>query len=267
MTDQSIQETTTSTKEIIIGIFKGVIAFFVVTLSLFHIFYEAKPPQLKIEQERYKSLVKERDSLHLIKRNLFEKDLISKAEYLDFEKKHFLLYKLRLKSQSNLKLKISKDFSFRGRRSFQFWIFAFGVITALFYFACKSLFDEFSKGSTFKHQLVSISGILISGFWLIHLIFLTQDDFQKHNYVILILLCALLFTVFTFYFVKHYSYKDHIIYSQLSFIMRVRTVHLFDLSLRTKYAEKYNREMPSGKRTSDILDEFQNDLRKTTINI
>jgi len=196
MMGQSTQETTTNINKTY-AIIKGFIAFLIVTLSLFHVFFTPKSADLIKEQFNYKKIVTERDSVNQSHISKLKKDAISKDEYISLVESSFLLYKNKLKSSSKKKKELALAFSFRGRSSFHFWIFVFGLVTALFFFSCKSLHDDFSRGSTFKFHLASFAGILVSIFWFIHLIFYTQKDFTQNKYVITILVCSLLFSAFT----------------------------------------------------------------------
>ncbi|WP_271770396.1 hypothetical protein [Aquimarina algiphila] len=267
--ERSTMVTSTNIKNKIIPIIKGVVAFLVVTLSLFHVFFSNTTPEIEKQKQVYKSLVKERDTF--FEKNLvsFQEGKLSKDEYIELTSKAFIDYKSRLKEIVKTKNAYAIEFSFQGRSSFHFWIFVFGLVAALFFFSCKSLKDDFLRGSTFKFHFVSLSGILVSGFWFIHLIFLTQKDFNQNKYVWTLLACAVLFSVFTYFLVKHYTYKDDIIYKQLSFIMRVRTLYFPRLAIKAKFAEN-NNCTPEGyedKSVSEDIDEFQEDLRATTANL
>ena len=148
-----------------------------------------------------------------------------------------------------------------------FWIFVFGLVTALMFFSCKSLFDDFSKGSNFRFQLVSITGIIISFFWMIHLIFLTQKDFTKNKYILVILLSSILLSTFTYFLVKYYTYKDQIILKQLSFLERIKTIYYHDLAVKALYAEKAGEPLITEKSTKKSIEEFQSDLLEVTRDI
>jgi len=164
-------------------------------------------------------------------------------------------------------LKDAQDFSFRGRSSFHFWIFVFGLVTALFYFACKSLFNELAKGSTFKHQLISLSGIIVACFWLIHLLFYTQKDFQKNTYFFTILSIAVLCTIFTYFLVKYYTYKDQIILRLLAFISRTKEIHYKSMAKRAVFSEQTKKVLKDETTTSEAMEIFDKDLLNTVKDI
>ncbi|WP_159090887.1 hypothetical protein [Aquimarina aquimarini] len=262
---QSIQEATKGIK--ILGAIKGVIAFLAVTLSLFHVFLEPKSQAQIDYAPKYKAEVKRLDSLQLHYINQLENQELTPKEYSVIAKKHIASYEPSLKKISSMRGKLAREHSFRGRSSLHFWVFVFGLVTALFFFSCKSLHDDFSRGSTFKFHFVSLTGILVSGFWFVHLIFLTQKDFQQNKYVLILAITASLFAVFTYFLIKYYTYKDQIIYKQLSFIERIKKIYYRDMIFKAMYAEESGKPYKSGKLVDDSIDEFHEDLKKVTENI
>ncbi|TSE08789.1 hypothetical protein [Aquimarina algiphila] len=261
--EPSTQEKTIGTK--IFAIIKGVIAFLVVTLSLFHIFLEPKSKAQLDYAPKYKEEVRRLDSLQLHYITQLENKEINADQYVLIAKQHLASYEPSLKKISSVRRSLAQEHSFRGRSSLHFWLFVFGLVIALFFFSCKSLKDDFSRGSTFKFHFVSLTGILVSGFWFIHLIFLTQKDFTQNNYIAAILFGALLFSVFVYFLVKYYTYKDDIIYKQLWFIEKVKTTYFYNMSIKAKYAEKHKTSIPSShnvKNVDETIDDFQKDLNE-----
>ncbi len=253
-------ETEEKTSKIVLPIIKGLLAFLLVTLSFFHIFFDSKSDKVPSNNKKYDQAIAYRNNTQ--KQNL--EDLKNKE--ISIDEYYVLTNNLIKTSKENLKIinnelgQINKDHSFRGRSSFHFWVFVFGLVTALFFFSCKSLHDDFSRGSTLRFHFVSFTGILVSGFWFIHLIFLTQKDFAQNKYVIAILVGAILFSVFTYFFVKYYTYKDDIIYKQLSFLQRIRASHYPKIATKAKYAEKAGLVAKSD--LDEDIDNFQDDLRQ-----
>ncbi len=251
----------------ILPFIKGVMAFMLVTLSLFHVFFNAKSKLVPLNNQKYSVEINRRNDLQ----NQYLEDL--KNRKIDIEQYYVLATDLVKTSKQNVakinaeKRQINRDHSFRGRSSFHFWIFVFGLVTALFFFSCKSLHDDFSRGSTFKFHFVSLTGILVSGFWFIHLIFLTQKDFTQNKYVLILVIAASLFAAFTYFLVKYYTYKDQIIYRQLSFIERVKRIYYKDMIFKAMYAEESGKSYKSGKLVDDCIDEFHEDLKRVTDNI
>lgn len=250
-----------------IPILKGTVAFILVTLSLFHILFEPKSDLVAANDEKYDEIVVNRNSLNQKYREDLKNGHIGVDEFLLKTDELVNQSKAQINLLNKEKRKINQDHSFRGRSSFHFWIFVFGLVTALFFFSCKSLIDDFSRGSTFKFHVVSFTGVLISLFWFIHLVFLTQRDFNKNSYILLILACAAVFSIFVYFLVRYYTYKDDIIKSQLSFIMRVKKYYYDDIAFRALYAEKSGKPYKSEKAVNDCIDEFQEDLKQVTSNI
>jgi len=233
-------------------------------MSLFHYFFDAKSKEQILHTPKYKIEAVKRDvsidSLQL----LFANNIITKDHYLkqyDVTKNY---YKKSLKTLSNKRKYLARQYSFRGRSSFHFWLAQFGIISLAFYFCCKSLYSDFANGSTYRHQLVSVSGIIVCLFWYTHLIFLTQKDFNTNKYVGVLMLCAVLSAVFTYFLVKHYTYKDDIILNQLSFIERIRTIHYPAVAVKAKYAEKYDKAIISITKVDEEISQFQDDLTNST---
>ena len=190
-------------KELLITLF----SFLMVTMSLYHVFFESKSPEIERNNEDYRQLVIHRNSTQDKLLEQLKKKDINVDEYLfkitALEKKS----KEKIKILNREKIRIIRDFSFRGRSSFHFWLFVFGLVTLGLFFSCKSLYQDIKNGSSFKVYFISICGIVISLFWVIHLTFMTQKDFSKHSYVGMILLCSIFFSVFGYYAIKHIASK------------------------------------------------------------
>ncbi|MDB0600481.1 hypothetical protein PL373_04835 [Tenacibaculum maritimum] len=229
-----------------------------VTLSLFHVFFENKSKDVTKQYKLYSKVVKERDVFF---ENHFAKtgDEKGKKAYFDYKNKLYLIKTKKIKS--------AREHSFRGRSSFHFWLFLFGLITPIFYFSCKSLFDEFSRGSNFKHQLISLSGIVISFFWFIHLLFFTQKDFTKNSYIGLILLCSIASSVFTYFLIKKFTYKDQIINGLTNLLIRTKEDHYERVAVKAFYAEKNDKPIISLDTTKENIKEFQEDIDNTINNM
>jgi hypothetical protein len=172
-------------------------------MSLFHIFFESKPSEISANNKEYRKVIENRNSLRLsYLEDLKDRKITIDAYYANLsslieqsEKDIALLNKERKK--------INQAFSFRGRQSFHFWIFVFGLVTALLYFSSKSLYKEIKEKQSIGFQLNSIVGVTVSFFWIIHLTFFTQKDFTKNSYVIFILLCAVACAISTYLLIKY----------------------------------------------------------------
>lgn len=254
---------TTTRSQKIKGFIKGTVVFLLVTMSLFHVFFEASPPEVNALRKEYNEVIAKRNSLQ---KSYLEQ---LKAKTITVDEYYSLVSSLLKESKSNIKrinqekVNVSHAFSFRGRSSFHFWIFVFGLVSALLFFSCKSLFDDLSKGSNYKFQFVSLAGIAISCFWMIHLLFFTQKDFNKNSYITLIVLSAVLCSIFIYFLIKYYTYKDQIIYSLLGFISRVKKRHFYQMAFRSEYAERTGAPYSSKKSNAEIMRDFDNDLNTT----
>lgn len=229
-----------------------------VVMSLFHIFLNAKATGIKENNSAYRSEIKKRDSILFSQLTKIENKSLS-TSIISMLKES----KLNVKRINNEKREINRAHSFRGRSSKHFWICFFGLVTALLFFSIKSLFDDIKNGSTYRFQFVSITGIIVSFFWIIHLIFFTQKDFQKNSYILLILICACLCSIFIYFLVKYYTYKDDIILKQLSLLERIKTVHYPKIAVKAMYAEKYGKSVTSVKELQKAAEDFQDDLLET----
>jgi hypothetical protein len=248
------------------AIIKGIGAFLIVTMSLFHVFFESKSKEQILHAPKYKQEVQVRDKAEEDLLIRFEKDLVSKKEFIEELRRQKEHYKSSLKTLSDKRKALAREHSFRGRSSFHFWLFAFGLVSALFFFSCKSLYDDIVRSSKFKFHLVSISGVIVSCFYFIHLIFLTQNDFNKNKYFIVLLVCAILFSAFTYFLVKNYTYREDIILNQLSFIERIRTIHYPKIAIKARYAEKYGEVLETESNLEEQILDFEKDLINTIKN-
>lgn len=201
MTEQSTKKIIGKQKTKVL--IKGIVTFLLVTLSLFHVFFHSKPPKLEAVTKEYRQVIKKRNNL----RSSYLEDLKKRKVSIDdyYTKVTSLIGQSEkdIKRLNNKKKSINQSFSFRGRKSFHFWIFAFGLVTALLYFSSKSLYNEIKEKRSLGFQLHSILGITISFFWMIHLIFFTQKDFTANSYVVVIFLCALSCAVSTYLLMKY----------------------------------------------------------------
>ncbi|WP_299124246.1 hypothetical protein [uncultured Tenacibaculum sp.] len=256
------------------GIIIGIVTFLLITMSLFHIFWNELSHEQKSHKKTYKAIIKKRDSINynIIEKNtkkllsLFpENDSIkSIAESLSKGyNSNFESIRSNLKEYHKTKRELNKKQAFLGRSSFRFWLAYFGISVGFLFFSIKSLRNDIQKGSNFRFHFVSLTGVIVSSFWIIHFTLLTQKDFLKNTYVIFILISALLISVFTYFLVKNYTYKDDIILSQLSLIERIKTIHYPNIAVKAMYAEKYGKPSYTGQHIDTTIDEFQKDINKT----
>ncbi len=245
----------------------GIVAFLLVTMSLFHIFFSSLPTDLQQNNLDYQQVVQNRDNLLQKYLEDLHQGNITISTYYSLTTQLLRDVKKKIHLLNQEKNSIQQEHSFRGRNSFRFWVFLFGLVIALLFFSCKSLFDDITKGSGYQFQFLSITGIVVSIFWLIHLIFYTQKDFTKNSYIITILICASLSTYFIYFLVKNFTYKDDIILKQLSLIDRIKTIHYPRVALKALYSERNDRAMLSTDTVKENTDNFDKDILNSLKNI
>lgn len=176
---------------------------------------------------------------------------------------NFELNRSAIRKYNDVKRSLAGLHSFRGRSSLHFWLAAFGMVTLGFYFSIKSLFDSFSRGSTFKHQLVDLAGVIVCSFWAIHLIFLTQSDFLANRYVGTLLICSVLVSGFIYFTVKYFNYKDIAINKLTNLLIRTKENHFERVAVKAYYAEKNDKSIISLDTIKDNIESFDKDVEDT----
>ncbi|CAM1345633.1 sensor histidine kinase [Tenacibaculum amylolyticum] len=195
-------------KEVLFTVF----SFLMVTMSLFHVFFNASSQEYLEHKKTYKTIIRERDSgtLNLIEdfNNVINQKpldsvvFLSEKLLLDY-KQHFNNSKLKIKEYNSKKKELVLKHSFRGRSSFHFWIHSMGIVILGLFFSSKSLYNDILKGKNYSAYFVSITGIIVCFFWIIHLTFLTVNDFNQNSYIVLILVCSILFGFFGKYSINY----------------------------------------------------------------
>ncbi|WP_408032851.1 sensor histidine kinase [Tenacibaculum xiamenense] len=218
----------------------GIFAFLMITLSLFHIFFENTSKEQRRIVLKYKNKVKERDKFQVDMLDEFDKGNLSKAKYIDETKKGFLHYKEELIKIIDKKKQLTKEHTFRGRNSFHFWLYVTGIVTLGLFFSVKSLIDDVKRKNPFKQQFLSFTGVIVCIFWLIHHTFLTQKDFSKQNYVGLLILCSLISTAFIFYLIKYTLRKKT--YTKKDLLKAEQTINHLEESLLLKQEQERAKE-------------------------
>ena len=254
------------------GLILGIVAFFIVAMSLFHVFFEQYSIEYKKHYKTHTEIINNRDSenIRLVNslkeriENTSDRDsiLLITQNFVSDYNSHISKVKEELKIYHKIKKDLAIEHSFRGRTSFRFWLAYFGITVGFLFFSIKSLYDDIVSGSTYRFQFLSLSGVIVSVFWSIHFIFLTQRDFRTNKYVFLLILCGILVSFFTYFVVKFYSYKEDIILNQLSLIERIKTIHYPKMVVRSKYFEKYGESIVSENTIKEDIDHYQNDINK-----
>lgn len=244
------------------SIFYGIFAFIIVSMSLFQSPLE-RYSEIQLEnKKKYKPIIKSRnfaqDSLlkELGKTLTIEEYKIARKEsWTSFQNK--LKFYTKIKKEANLKQ------SFLGRDSLKFWVFQFGLVLLGFYFAIKSLIDDFKKSISTGHEIISIIGITVCLFWFYHLFFQTAEDFYTGTYIIFKLLISLGIAYFISRLVKYYAIKDGVIKVLINLILRIKTKHYRKMTVNALYAERYDKSIDSIEGVRDQAKEFDKDIVET----
>lgn len=145
------------------GIILGIVAFCIVTMSLFHVPFKRYSKNFLEHKKLYSKILKERNQIQDSLLNELGNTLTI-VQYKKAKKKYWNFSQNKLKTYTKKKKKLTEEHSFRGRTSFRFWLFVFGLVIALLFFSCKSLYHDIVNGSTFKFQFISLTGIAVSFF-------------------------------------------------------------------------------------------------------
>ena len=245
-----------------------------IILSLLSVFFDEYSTEYLEHKKSYKSIIEKRnaDSRELI--YSFSKNLKNKypqdANIQNLANKlitdydiNFKKNALSIREYNDVKRDLATQHSFRGRSSLHFWLATFGLVTLGFYFSIKSLFDSFSRGSTFKHQLVDLAGIIVCSFWAIHLIFLTQNDFLANRYIGTLLVCSILISGFVYFTVRYFNYKDIAINKLTNLLIRTKENHFERVAVKAYYAEKNDKPIISLDTTKENIESFDKDVEDT----
>lgn len=178
-------------------------------MSLFHVFFENKAPELKENYNTYKSLLKERDSIETLLISQLNKNEITASE---FSKKFYdnkSLYKKKIKACNAEKREISTNFSFNGRKSFHYWLFVFGLSFSFFILSIRHTYKQLlhyklTNKSLRKSQVFEAAAwISVSLFWVIHSVFISKADLPKPMYALMMFTICLLIGFSIYYIIKY----------------------------------------------------------------
>lgn len=196
-------------KEVILTI----IYFLIVTMSLYHVFFDRYAENFLDHKKKYRPIIDNRnnEAINILTNfknyvnDKYEGDsisILSNKLLIDF-KNNFQFHQDKLDDYHKKKNKIMKEHHFRGRSSFRFWLYVFGIVSALFFFSIKSLYNDIINKNSYRFQFISITGICIAIFWSMHLIFFTKTDISKNGYILWIILSTFLFGIFGYYSIKN----------------------------------------------------------------
>ncbi|WP_430413124.1 hypothetical protein [Kordia sp.] len=234
------------------SIFKGMILFIIIIMSLTHIYFSNQPNGTRENYLEYKSIIKERDSIQNLLILQLNNSTISKEEFiLKFNSKSEH-YKDKIKVCNKEKRAIINNFKFNGRKSFHYWLFIFGLSFSFFFLAVRYTYQIITdhKKKYLKKSLVleASAWIAVSLFWVIHSIFVKNADLPKPVYTSIMFIICLLIGFSIVYFIKFLvSRKEHTLQSYKASIIRlielvgeIRVQHYFHMAAKAKTEENEN---------------------------
>ncbi len=206
--DDDRQET--KEKKTVKSIFLGIAAFLMVAMSLFHAPLKRYSNDYITHYNTYDAIIKKRSFLQDSLLNQLGSTLNIK-EYKNLRQQYWQQSQKELKIYTAKKRKLKKENSFLGRSSFKFWLFLFGLVTLGFYFAIKSLIDDFKKELRTGYEFISIAGISVCLFWYYHLFFQKADDFYVQTYLLWQVLVAFSSGFFVAGLIKYFVKREKLL--------------------------------------------------------
>lgn len=234
-------------KQKIYSLLRGIVIFFLITISLFHVYFDSYPTAaVEKNNSHYDFLISSRDSVEnsLIKQLAIGK--ITKETYIEKLSENKSYYKKQVSLCNAEKRQILRDFSFNGRNSFHYWLFIFGLSISFFslallynYRIVKNSKNKFLKKSL---KFESISWTAVSLFWVIHSIFINKADLPTTFYAIVTFSICLVIGYSIFYFIKYLVHKKvHTLESYknsirrlISLISDIRLNHYFHMAAKAQ---------------------------------
>ncbi len=236
----SIQTTTVKVNRIIIGILAVIFLLIGITATFFHRGWSEENPKIKkLNKERtvLKNYWNKRETKH---DSLFINDLISKETYFKIKIENEVKRKSDFKKISSKRKVIAHNFSFKGRTSFSYWLWIFGIFLTQFIISCFLILKDNRLRAVgllkWYEPYASISFIMVSLFWLYHTLFRTSKDFEFtfYTYVLVIILIP------TSYFVYHFLRRFLFIEEKLLQNIRDLVSHVIYNTKEEKEEDKWD---------------------------
>ena len=261
MGQETMTQTTTSRK--IFNFLTGTSFLFLITLSLFHVFFESNSSEyLKLKKDYKPTFDKlHQKSISLV--NDFNEGKLTKDEFVKQYNNHHDIFVPTLKEISRKRDYYKQQHYFLGRKSFHFWLAQFGLVTALLFFSIKSLRQSLViHGNYYKSHFFSLAGIIVGLFWLIHLLFLTQNDFHNNSYISIIIICSSICSIPIYFLTKFWVRKDIVIKMLSDLVYRIKNKHYNNLIYNALYAEEASGVQNPKKSTGECVKEFEKDIEE-----
>lgn len=177
-------------------------------MSFFHVLFDRYSTEFLEHKKTYRPIISARNIATNNLLDQLEKGEISVQEYVKEQRENVSVSTTKLKAYTKKKNEIMENDKFFGRASIRYWLFFFGLVIAIGYFSIKSYIVDIKNENLKWHKYISVGGIIICCFWLYHLFFLTEKDFNKPTYFMLQVLCAVLVGVTVARLIKFYINKE-----------------------------------------------------------
>ncbi|MBC8755863.1 hypothetical protein H2O64_14390 [Kordia sp. YSTF-M3] len=243
-------------------ILRGIVLYLCITMSLYHVSFNFLSNEQIEHKKTYVPIIKERNENQQSLFNKFEKNEITKSDFLRLYKEQTKLSKTKINNYNYVKRDLALAHSFNGRNSFQYWLFVFGLSFSFFAlsirYTLRIIYDHKNKYLKKSLVLEASAWIAVSLFWVIHSIFITNADLPTPIYAS-VMFCICLVLGFSIFFSIKYlinrkahtlkSYKASIV-NLIELIGEIRVDHYFKMA--AKAMTKENKEIIS--KDSEVMD-------------
>lgn len=225
-------------------ILRGIVLFLFITMSLYHVFFNEFSPKQVAHKKTYKPIIFERNDNQDLLLKRFEKDEISKSEFLEAFKNQTKFSKEKINNYNYKKKELAIEHSFNGRNSFHYWFFVFGLSFSFFILSLRFAYKIVKKSEKgyLKKSLIfeSIGWIGISLFWILHTVFKKTDDLPSLVYILVWFSLSIIIGISVFFSIKYFvnrkehtlkSYKQSII-NLIELIGDIRVNHYFHMAAK-----------------------------------
>lgn len=220
------------------SIIKGIALFFIIAMSLLHIFLDEQSPEMVSHAKTYRPIINARNEGSQLLLEQLKNNTITKEEYIISYESIMHTAKKDLAAYNKKKYNLAMEFSFNGRSSFSFWMFVFGLSFSFFVLSVRYTYFNFKKNkdNTVKRSFLfeSCSWISVSLFWVLHALFATTEDFGTTFYLLLGVLISVLMSFAIVLYLKQAVNKQLKVYRVISNLLTlvgdVKVNHYFKIA-------------------------------------
>jgi len=210
-------------------IFRGIVLFFLITMSLYHVLFDEFSNEQISHKKTYNPIIVERNSSQDLLLDEFEKNKITKSEFLKLYKSQTNFYKEKINNYNYKKKDLALEHSFNGRNSFHYWLFIFGLSFSFFVLSLRYTFRIIyeHKNKNFKKSLLfeASAWMAVSLFWVSHTVFKKTDDLPTTIYALVTFIICFAISFSIFYVLKYMSErKEHTLESYRKSIVNLVTL-------------------------------------------